>query len=38
MGLLAGLNTPKKSRVVKITENSVFVLSLEDTVKLSAPY
>ncbi len=37
LGLVAGLNSPKKSRVVKIAENSIFVLSLEATVNLSSP-
>lgn len=37
LGLVSGLSSPKKSRVVKISENSIFVLSLEATVKLSAP-
>lgn len=36
LGLVTGLSSPKKSRVVKISENSVYVLSLEATVKLHA--
>ena len=37
VGLVSGLNSPKKSRVVKISENSIYVLSLQEAVKLSTP-
>ncbi|MBE9211468.1 hypothetical protein IQ247_01835 [Plectonema cf. radiosum LEGE 06105] len=36
LGLVTGLNSPTKSRQVKINENSVYVLSLEASVDLSA--
>ena len=36
-GLVTGLASPKKSRVVKISENSMYVLSLEAEVDLSNP-
>ncbi len=36
LGLVTGLSSPKKSRVVKINENSIYVLSLDKSVNLSA--
>ncbi len=37
LGLVTGLSSPNKSRVINIGENSVYVLSLEATVELSTP-
>jgi len=36
LGLVTGLSSPKKSRVVNISENSIYVLSLEASVNIPA--